>query len=162
MDKRQAHRKWKAFNVSSTRLHFFRQNILKTTDQIVQSQQVAVLVVSLLPYGRVVNVNIAGQWDGLRKVNHPDAGQTGRVVNQEQGTADDFVRREKGWNSHDFAQVFQSVNVNLLPWEMEEKRASQWLIDWLIYWVSDWLIDWVSEWLIDWLKAKKWPKSYSN
>lgn len=66
----------------------------KETNEIVQSGEVAVLVVAQLPFIPVVDVHLSRQWVRLGKVNQPYV-RIGVVVDKQQRTADHFVSAKK-------------------------------------------------------------------
>lgn len=71
-------------------------NFFTNRNQIIQSKQVAILVVAKIPRMSVVDLDVLGQGQCFREINHPHAG-TVFGVNNQQTTANDFVFLEKVW-----------------------------------------------------------------
>ena len=99
----------------------------QSVDQIVQTHQIPVFVISSLtilswcPFWTVVDVNVGRQWNGFGKVDHPNANTLG-VVNDQQTRSDHFVLVEKVGAQQILTQLTQHLNqlVSKLVWDGKE------------------------------------------
>lgn len=98
---------------SSTRFRSIATDSIQYSDQIVQTEEVAILVIAQLPLSTMVDHTFAliggSSGHGFGKVNHPNSCPL-TVVDDQQATSNYFVMLEKGGFLKKFSQRFELVN----------------------------------------------------
>ena len=72
------------------------EELLENSDEVVQTNQVAVLMVAFPPGGPVVQLHAFGQWRSLAEIYHPDVGLVKLVMHEKQRTANHLQRQQEG------------------------------------------------------------------